>query len=497
MSSSLELLAGKAHSLLARTLPARAAARILTDEELNPLGPLMISREMRRQESDQNLQNYNPGEGTIDPKNINQVAMFIFFGFLGACLVVGIIWFFFWAKNGGFTYHDNDWEDYVSTVLRRKGPNGTVLSNATKSTDLGGGSIYHDYYGDNRTEMTENTGLSGSTISGITAGASDLPARQERKRKIEKRKREKKAAKERAMNAGEDTVLMEQEAEAEAFANLRQYRSERPARVGGMNRQADGSEWEGSTIPTESAVSASLLDNQQPTPTNSPQKKKAPGIRKVYSTADRNRRTEEENLKAETRALHRQNRAAALRGGASDVSASTDAGDSTTTTSTASEGLRRSYTYQRSGAPRSKSKRRPRSEMAQTQISSISEESRTTPASPGPASSHWVPPSEISSSGPTSSTISGTTAQTDSSTGTKSYYHPIPELRATRAPQPDPAPPTREPSRRRRESRDESSRRRTSQSRPRTQEEERAAREERRKSRGYRRTRQSDHDDVD
>ncbi|KAL5598981.1 hypothetical protein BROUX41_003700 [Berkeleyomyces rouxiae] len=495
MSLTLESIGHRARNLWSNTISSRVTRSLLTAEELNPFGPLIASRELHRREDDPNLENYNPESGSINPKNINQIAMFIFFGFLAAGLVIGGIWFFFWAKNGGFTYHENDWDDYVSTVLRRKGPNGTVLSNATKTTKLGGGSIYHDYDGDNRTEMTEGTGLSGSTVSGITAGASDLVARDERKRKIEKRKREKKAAKERAMHAGEDSVLMEQQAEQEAFSHLREYRSERPARVGGMNRQAEGSEWEGSTIPTESAVSASLLDNQQPTPTNSPQKKKAPGIRKVYSVADRNRRREEEELKAESRAMHRQNRAAALRGGASDVSASTATASSTseTTTSTASEGLRRSYTYQRSGAPRSKSKRRSRPEMSQ--VSSISEESHTTTPAPSP----WVPPSEISSSVPASSTISGTTAQTDSSTGTKSYYHPIPELRAsTRASrqQETTKPPTREPSRRRRESRDEGSRRRTSQSRPRTQE-ERAAREERRKSRGYRRGQQSDHDDVD
>jgi len=55
--------------------------------------------------------------------------------------VITGIWFFFWAKNGGFYFKEGDWEDYKSTILRRKGPNGTTLSGATPSTNLGGGSV--------------------------------------------------------------------------------------------------------------------------------------------------------------------------------------------------------------------------------------------------------------------------------------------------------------------------------------------------------------------
>lgn len=85
----------------------------------------------------------NPGAGVTPPQNVPNKVIFILFGLIGVGFIVTGIWFFFWAKNGGFYFKDNDWEEYKSTVLRRKGPNGTTLSGATATTDLGGGSIVH------------------------------------------------------------------------------------------------------------------------------------------------------------------------------------------------------------------------------------------------------------------------------------------------------------------------------------------------------------------
>lgn len=79
------------------------------------------------------------GQGTISPEDIPNTLIFIVFGLIGAGFVCTAIWFFFRAKNGGFVFQEGDWEDYKSTVLRRKGPNGTTLSGASESTDLGGG----------------------------------------------------------------------------------------------------------------------------------------------------------------------------------------------------------------------------------------------------------------------------------------------------------------------------------------------------------------------
>ena len=64
------------------------------------------------------------GQGTIDPSNIKMQGLMALFAIIGAAFVLAGIWFFFWAKNGGFVWRKGDWEDYKSTVLRRKGPDG-------------------------------------------------------------------------------------------------------------------------------------------------------------------------------------------------------------------------------------------------------------------------------------------------------------------------------------------------------------------------------------
>ena len=138
---------------------------------------------------------YSPGNGGIPATSVNNQAMLVLFGLLSAGLVLASIWFFFWAKNGGFRFRKGDWEDYKSTVLRRKGPNGTTLSGATKTTDLGGGSI------------------AGTLDQGDCVH--------------EKGGRSKNRAGKNKKNKHDEDV--------------RAYRHEKPARVGGLNRKADGS----------------------------------------------------------------------------------------------------------------------------------------------------------------------------------------------------------------------------------------------------------------
>ncbi|KAG5915367.1 hypothetical protein E4U42_008101 [Claviceps africana] len=261
----------------------------------------------------------DPTRGVLDPHDINNVGFFVLFALIGVAFVVTGIWFFFWAKNGGFHYGENDWDEYKSTVLRRKGPNGTLLSGATRSTDLGGGSVYKDVQDedDGTTVVTDSTGL-----SGVTAGASDIAARERRRAKQEKRERERRRRRgERrtrghgdegeselassvggGRHVGEEGVL-DEAAEKEALKELRSYRHERPARVGGLNKESDGSQWDGSTNPSESSAtqvsssSAAVLV-----------KKTTPAIRKVYSTADRNERREAERIRAEARRLREESR---------------------------------------------------------------------------------------------------------------------------------------------------------------------------------------------
>lgn len=274
---------------------------------------ILISRGLDRRDEDavkeQDEYKYDPHSGVTDTHDINNTAVFVIFGIIGAGIVCTGIWFFFWARNGGFYFKENDWEEYKSTVLRRKGPNGTLLSGATPSTNLGGGSVYKDF-DDTTTVVTESTAL-----SGITAGASDIAAREKREKKRRQKEKEREARRaEKKREKGrsgreEGGNLLEEDAEREAKHHLRSYRHEKPARVGGLNKESEASEWDGSTNPADSSVSSNLLSNREGTPTSSPNKH-AGGIRKVYSTADRNAARESERIRAEARRLAERGRSA-------------------------------------------------------------------------------------------------------------------------------------------------------------------------------------------
>lgn len=308
------------------------------------LGPLAARSVLLAR--DESGQNRDPATGVIHPQDINNNAIFAVFALLGVAFVVVGIWFFFWAKNGGFYFKKNDWEDYKSTVLRRKGPNGTIYSDATPSTILGGGSVYKDVDDGTTTTGDDLTTVVSATtgITGITGGVSDFSGREKRRKKREQKEREKERRREEKAREKEerkkksrrkvdgDGIIVDEDAEAEAQEHLRSYRHEKPARVGGINREADGSTWDGSTNPswstaspshaapstvdTGSTVTSELLNNRERTPATTPTKKDANersgrGIRKVYSTADKNAMRENERIRAEARRLQEKGRAAA------------------------------------------------------------------------------------------------------------------------------------------------------------------------------------------
>ncbi|KAF2647882.1 hypothetical protein K491DRAFT_273300 [Lophiostoma macrostomum CBS 122681] len=165
-----------------------------------------------------------PGAGSVPADKFNNLGFQVLFAFIGIGMVVTALWFFFWAKNGGFKWQDNDWEDYKSTVLRRKGPDGKTLSNATKSTRLGGGSVVHggSYGAESSVGYTDETGTSadfgemrqveeGHGAFGIRGGDAEKKKKKSRKHTNDLRD-----------------------------SDLRDYRGEKAARVGGLNRQADG-----------------------------------------------------------------------------------------------------------------------------------------------------------------------------------------------------------------------------------------------------------------
>ena len=319
------------------TITAHLAAR--SDfAALSPLGAhaLLTARDR--------VEHIEPGLGLIPPQKINNNAVFAIFGIIGAGFVIVGIWFFFWAKNGGFYFKEDDWDDYKSTVLRRKGPNGTTLSGATESTILGGGSVYKDV--DEGTEDA-TTVISGTTaFTGITGGVSDVSGREKRRKKREQKERdkerrreeksrEKEAKRQSRRKVGVDNIIIDPEAEQQAHEQLRSYRHEKPARVGGLNRESEASEWDGSTNPSYSNASGSgvgggdyateagstvtsdLMGDHERTPTRpkaaASSERGSGGIRKVYSTADKNASRENERLRAEARRLEKEKQRASRR----------------------------------------------------------------------------------------------------------------------------------------------------------------------------------------
>ncbi|PFH58694.1 hypothetical protein XA68_13331 [Ophiocordyceps unilateralis] len=247
-----------------------------------------------------------PGHGVLDPHDINNAGFFVLFALIGLGLVITGIWFFFWARNGGMHFKATDWDDYKSTVLRRKSANGTLLSGATPSTQLGGGSVYKDVEDQAATE----------TVSGITAGASDVVAREKRKqkqkrrdeeRKKKKKKEEEEKTKEKKQEGGdggrrvrgEDGVVEDEMAEKAAQKELRSYRHEKPARVGGLNRQADGVEWDGAGTTTTNTNTNNSESASQRTRIQG-------GIRKVYSTTTSSAASD--RVRAEARRLREESR---------------------------------------------------------------------------------------------------------------------------------------------------------------------------------------------
>jgi hypothetical protein len=172
----------------------------------------------------------NPGAGSVDPSDINMQGIQALIAIIGAAMVVGAIWFFFWAKNGGFKWQKGDWDEYKSTVLRRKGPNGTTLSNATKSTRLGGGSVVGDGFSDKDSASRSDGMTEEAMTETMTVMSSEAPIMKEK----QSGKNKKETAKERK--------LREQNAaqwEGGHDNDVRAYRHEKPARVGGLNTDSD------------------------------------------------------------------------------------------------------------------------------------------------------------------------------------------------------------------------------------------------------------------
>ncbi|EED19771.1 conserved hypothetical protein [Talaromyces stipitatus ATCC 10500] len=305
------------------------------------------------------------GQGTISPDKINMQGMLALFAILGAAFVLATIWFFFWAKNGGCVFRKGDWEDYKSTVLRRKGPDGRTLSNATASTDLGGGTI-RGYDDDNLTytDMTE-------TATEITNEKESARGGRKNKRNLKETAKEKLLRRTKA-----------EKWEGEADDDMRAYRQEKPARVGGINREAEGTyygtEYTPSSPPT--AYTESEVYRSPPQP-------------------------EEDRRRRDTR----------------NVSGfSFTAGSEDVISQATEEHLIRDPAHTRREARR---QRREREERRSRQNSPRKQHQTNRTSMPG----GYTEPLDFSSRG-TNSEYQYSTVDTEDDLGTRSYHHPIPGL---------------------------------------------------------------------
>lgn len=204
--------------------------------------------------------------GAVDPHDINMAGIQAVISIICVSFILGIIWFFFWAKNGGFQFRKGDWEDYKSTVLRRKGPNGTTLSNATKSTRLGGGSVVGDGYSDRDTNTYADETSTVYTGTMTELSSSTAPIVKEKNREKyndansqytgDNREARRKARREREERAKERKQREMKEADFENGhdGDVRAYMKEKPARVGGINVTGDTLHYGTDYTDTESSV---------------------------------------------------------------------------------------------------------------------------------------------------------------------------------------------------------------------------------------------------
>ncbi|KAK0279656.1 hypothetical protein LTR91_004867 [Friedmanniomyces endolithicus] len=244
--SSLELDKRSTDSNAQSQLPARDASSLgTTHSSLSPRN--VVSTNV-------------PGAGTQSPSSLNNTFFIVLFAIIGVAMVITALWFFFWAKNGGFHYQETDWDDYKSTVLRRKGPDGKTLSNATKSTKLGYDASTiagTQHYRWQKQAARSVVGRDAKGRKGITAKRgwakthsvlySDDYMTESFPTRTESDMTELRT--EPDTNHGHSKRYRDRD--------VQQYKKEKPARVGGLNRLADGSHFGTTTAGSETMSEAS------------------------------------------------------------------------------------------------------------------------------------------------------------------------------------------------------------------------------------------------
>lgn len=260
-----------------------------------------------------------PGQGTRPPESFNNNGYLILFALIGAAMVVVALWFFFWAKNGGFQFKEGDWDDYKSTVLRRKGPDGKTLSNATKSTKLGGSTIAgtqryawakqeaksvvsYDEKGRKGITAQRGWGKTHSVWSGDTSYQNETFGTQTMADMTEIRDDLP------APSSHEHTRHHSDHSKRYRDRDVHDYKRERPARVGGLNRVADGSHID--TSVEGSVTSAEPILNRASAPgrsTPNKDREKERAERKAREEAARMERRWKKEAEEAAAALAREN----------------------------------------------------------------------------------------------------------------------------------------------------------------------------------------------
>ncbi|CAD0094204.1 unnamed protein product [Aureobasidium vineae] len=190
-----------------------------------------------------------PCAGCLDPSKVNNKVYFSLFALIFAAIVVASIWFFFHARNGGFHWQQGDFEDWKSTVLRKKDANGntiysarSVVSRPRKSDRIAAKSVVgYDEKGRKGVMAVRGFGGSHSVYysDGFTQYSGD---RSDAMTSISRNEKRSAAPKIRGGYTQAPTTT--DHSRRYRDRDLREYKHEKPARVGGMNRSADGTSYD-------------------------------------------------------------------------------------------------------------------------------------------------------------------------------------------------------------------------------------------------------------
>ncbi|KAI5258077.1 hypothetical protein E4T42_00702 [Aureobasidium subglaciale] len=214
-----------------------------------------------------------PCAGCLDPSKVNNKIYFSLFALIFLFIVIGSIWFFFHAKHGGFHWQQGDFEDWKSQVLRKRDEFGntvysakSVVERPRKSDRMaaksvvgwdekgrkgvvavrGFGGSHSVYYSDGFTRYTG--GDQSDALTSISRNHHN---------------NEKRAAKIRGGYTAAPTTT--DHSRRYRDRDLRDYKHEKPARVGGMNRSADGTSYlqsDRSDTVTDTSSAAPILHSK-------------------------------------------------------------------------------------------------------------------------------------------------------------------------------------------------------------------------------------------